>query len=206
MSASTACARRASAGSSSRTRRAHGPLRERVSCAPRRVSAASRCRCVRAGDARRPRRVRRRTSSATWPPTLSARFNDDRYELMRRREALDAELSGDPDPIARSARASASTCVAVRRPRPGRARAGRSFGPLRERWLDRILGEEHETEPASYHVRTCGGSRRSRTRTRRSARSRLPRDACRGSASTSRRGAHPPRPRRPPAEEPAAPA
>ena len=33
----------------------------------------------------------------------SARFNCPRYALMQKGEALDAELSGDPDPVARSA-------------------------------------------------------------------------------------------------------
>src|SRR3954470_13625876 len=34
----------------------------------------------------------------------SARFNDDRQELMAAAETLDSELSGDPDPVVRSAR------------------------------------------------------------------------------------------------------
>src|SRR5215211_6913255 len=83
----------------------------------------------------------------------SARFNDDRQELMASAETLDAELSGDPDPIGRSARRKAIDIGALS---DALGRAAReqdeSYGPLRERWLDRILGEEHEAEPASYHV------------------------------------------------------
>ena len=83
----------------------------------------------------------------------SARFNDDRQELMAAAETLDAELSDDPDPIARSARRKAIDIHALS---DALGRAAReqdeSYGPLRERWLDRILGEEHEAEPASYHV------------------------------------------------------
>jgi hypothetical protein len=83
----------------------------------------------------------------------SARFNDDRQELMAAAETLDAELSGDPDPIGRSARRKAIDIGALS---DALGRAAReqdeSYGPLRERWLDRILGEEHEAEPASYHV------------------------------------------------------
>jgi hypothetical protein len=83
----------------------------------------------------------------------SARFNDDRYELIAAGEALDAELSGEPDPIARSA---ARKRIDLRSLSNALGRAAReqdaTFGPLRERWLDRILGEQHETEPASYHV------------------------------------------------------
>jgi hypothetical protein len=83
----------------------------------------------------------------------SARFNDDRQELMAAAETLDAELSDDPDPIGRSARRKAIDIHALS---DALGRAAReqdeSYGPLRERWLDRILGEEHEAEPASYHV------------------------------------------------------
>jgi hypothetical protein len=83
----------------------------------------------------------------------SARFNDDRHELMAAAETLDAELSDDPDPIGRSARRKAIDIHALS---DALGRAAReqdeSYGPLRERWLDRILGEEHEAEPASYHV------------------------------------------------------
>jgi hypothetical protein len=83
----------------------------------------------------------------------SARFNDDRQELMAAAETLDAELSDDPDPIGRSARRKAIDIHALS---DALGRAAReqdeSYGPLRERWLDRILGEEHEAESASYHV------------------------------------------------------
>ena len=84
---------------------------------------------------------------------VSARFNCDRYELLRRGEELDAELSGDPDPVHRSAERKAVDLQALsvalgeaaRRQLP-------SWEPLRERWADRILGEARDPEPASYHV------------------------------------------------------
>jgi hypothetical protein len=83
----------------------------------------------------------------------SAGFNDDRYELMVAAEALDSELSENDDPIRRSAERKA---IDLRELAGALGRAAReqdeSFGPLRERWLDRILGEEHEPEPASYHI------------------------------------------------------
>jgi hypothetical protein len=83
----------------------------------------------------------------------SARFNDDRQELLAAGEALDAELSSDPDPIGRSEKRKGIDIRALSAAL-GKAARGQdeSFGPLRERWLDRILGEEHEAEPASYHV------------------------------------------------------
>jgi hypothetical protein len=83
----------------------------------------------------------------------SAAFNDDRQELMKAGESLDAELSGDPDPVGRSARRKAIDLHALA---DALGRAAReqdeSYGPLRERWIDRILGGDHEAEPASYHV------------------------------------------------------
>ena len=83
----------------------------------------------------------------------SARFNDDREELLAAGEELDAELSGDPDPIARSAKRKLIDLQALSTALGNAAREqDESFGPLRERWLDRILGEEHKPEPASYHV------------------------------------------------------
>jgi hypothetical protein len=83
----------------------------------------------------------------------SARFNDDRQELLAAGEALDAELSGDPDPVGRSEKRKAIDIHALSAALGKAAREqDESFGPLRERWLDRVLGEEHEAEPASYHV------------------------------------------------------
>ena len=83
----------------------------------------------------------------------SARFNCPRYGLMQKGEALDAELSGDPDPVARSAarknidlQALSDSLQVAAREQDG------IWGPMREEWLDRVLGQEHADEPASYHV------------------------------------------------------
>jgi hypothetical protein len=84
---------------------------------------------------------------------VSARFNCDRHELLRRAEELDAELSGDPDPVHRSAERKAVDLHALSvalGDAVGRQLA--SWTPLRERWADRILGEARDAEPASYHV------------------------------------------------------
>ena len=83
----------------------------------------------------------------------SASFNDRRLDLMRRGEELDAELSGEPDPVRRSAdlkqvdlRALSATLEkAARRQEP-------AFSTLAESWVDRLLGEERDPEPSSYHV------------------------------------------------------
>jgi hypothetical protein len=84
---------------------------------------------------------------------VSARFNCDRHDLLRRAEELDAELSGDPDPVRRSAERKAVDLHALSAAlgdAVGRQLA--SWEPLRERWADRILGEARDAEPASYHV------------------------------------------------------
>jgi hypothetical protein len=84
---------------------------------------------------------------------VSARFNDDRHELMAAGEALDAELSGNPDPVVRSAERKQ---IDLHELAAALGRAAReqdeSFAPLRERWADRILGEHRDPEPASHHV------------------------------------------------------
>jgi hypothetical protein len=83
----------------------------------------------------------------------SAGFNDDRLELLRAGEALDAELSGEPDPVRRSAELKG---IDLHRLAAVLEEASRSldasFGELRERWLDRLLGPERASEPSSAHV------------------------------------------------------
>jgi hypothetical protein len=83
----------------------------------------------------------------------SALFNDDRLGLMRAGEGLDAELSGERDPITRSARRKQ---IDLHRLADALAAAARQqderFGPLRERWIGRVLGPEAEDEPSSSHV------------------------------------------------------
>jgi hypothetical protein len=84
---------------------------------------------------------------------VSARFNDGRYELIAAAEALDAELSGDPNPVGRNAARKRIDLHELAATLDKAAREqDESFAPLRERWLDRILGEVREDEPASYHV------------------------------------------------------
>jgi hypothetical protein len=94
-----------------------------------------------------------RDELGTLASEASARFNSLRLELLRRAEALDAELSEDPDPVARSAArknidlhalADALASAARLQDEPWRA--------MREEWLDRILGAERDAEPFSHHV------------------------------------------------------
>jgi hypothetical protein len=83
----------------------------------------------------------------------SARFNCARYGLMQRGEALDAELSGDADPVERSAARKNVDLHALSDALQGAVRQqDESWQPLREEWLDRVLGPERDDEPASYQV------------------------------------------------------
>ncbi|MGH3023503.1 MAG: hypothetical protein ACRDNI_07605 [Gaiellaceae bacterium] len=84
---------------------------------------------------------------------VSATFNCGRHSLLRRAEELDAELSGDPDPVRRSAGRKAIDLHALAAALADASeRQVESWEPLRERWTDRILGEAREPEPASYHI------------------------------------------------------
>ena len=84
---------------------------------------------------------------------VSAGFNCRRHRLMQQGEALDAELSGEPDPVARSA---ARKNIDLQALSAALERASReqdeSWQAMREEWLDRVLGSERTAEPASYHV------------------------------------------------------
>ena len=83
----------------------------------------------------------------------SARFNDERLELIGAAEALDAELSGDPDPVRRSAERKGIDLHRLEGALAGAAKKqSGAFEKLREPWLDAILGPEREPEPTSYHV------------------------------------------------------
>jgi len=83
----------------------------------------------------------------------SAGFNERRLDLLRKAEALEAEITGEPDPVRRSEEMkgidlqelSARLADAARR-------QDASFAPLRDHWVDRILGEDREDEPMSWHV------------------------------------------------------
>jgi hypothetical protein len=84
---------------------------------------------------------------------VSASYNDRRRELLTERAALDAELSGEADAVARI---DAVKVVSHRAIHAAVAEASRAttaaWEPLRERWLDRLLGPEREARPTSAHV------------------------------------------------------
>jgi len=82
----------------------------------------------------------------------TAAFNEERRELLAAEEELAAELSGEADPVARSEEEKGvslrelATALAETR-----AAATDAWEGLRERWLDRLLGEGREPRPSAAH-------------------------------------------------------
>ena len=83
----------------------------------------------------------------------SAEFNAERLEVLRAAEELEAEISGEPDPVARNEEEKG---ISLRELEAVLAQASeRSTGayvPLRDRWFERLLGPERAKMPSSYHV------------------------------------------------------
>lgn len=84
---------------------------------------------------------------------VSAGFNGERLQLIAAAESLEAELSGQPDPIGRSEEekgislhelTNALTEVS--------ARLDARWSELRERWFDRLLGAGRDALPRQHHA------------------------------------------------------
>jgi hypothetical protein len=83
----------------------------------------------------------------------SAAFNDDRRTLLETRELLDADVTGEADPITRNEeekgvslhdleRVLAAAAVATTEP----------WNRLRDTWFDKLLGPERDPQPTNAHV------------------------------------------------------
>jgi hypothetical protein len=83
----------------------------------------------------------------------SAEFNAERLEVLRAAEELEAEISGEPDPVARNEEGKG---ISLRELEAVLAQASeRSTGAyvlLRDRWFERLLGPDRAKVPSSYHV------------------------------------------------------
>jgi hypothetical protein len=83
----------------------------------------------------------------------SARFNPDRLELVREGEALEADLSSEPDPVARSEEEKRVSLRELESALVRAADAARArWDELRDRWFERLLGGERDELPSSAHV------------------------------------------------------
>jgi hypothetical protein len=83
----------------------------------------------------------------------SAEFNPDRLELLRENEQLAAEYSGIDDAVARNEEEKDISLHELSRALHAAADASASsYGALRERWFAKLLGDEREELPSSYHT------------------------------------------------------
>ncbi len=178
-------ARRGSSTASSQSAR----TRSRTRCSPRESRGTARS--CRFGRPRRGSPSSRATPTAVrsapqcW--TSSSSFNDERRDLLGERNALESDVTGIAQPIARN---EAEKAVSLR---PildavdrARVESTPAFTPQRQRWLDRLLGPDREHDArASRTWPGSGGCRPWSRRTRRSGASRSASRRCARSASTS---------------------
>jgi len=83
----------------------------------------------------------------------SAEFNPERLEVLRAGEELEAEISGERDPVARNEEEKG---ISLRDLEAALAQTSRqttdAYTVLRDRWFERLLGSERDGTPTSYHV------------------------------------------------------
>jgi hypothetical protein len=83
----------------------------------------------------------------------SASFNDDRLALLTTNEELQAELSGEPDPIARNEEEKAISLRELSEVlQRTAAQAADAYDALRRRWFERLLGPDAPDRPTSFHT------------------------------------------------------
>ena len=83
----------------------------------------------------------------------SARFNPDRLELLRAGEALQADYSGIADAVARNEEEKGISLIELSASLERAADASAaSYARLRDRWFAKLLGDEREDVPASFHT------------------------------------------------------
>jgi hypothetical protein len=84
---------------------------------------------------------------------VSARFNDDRRDLLAAGEALEAELSGESDAIARNGEEKRISLHELEDALDAAVRASASvYDRMRQHWFERLLGPEHDDVPTSNHT------------------------------------------------------
>src|SRR5205823_7581791 len=82
----------------------------------------------------------------------SAEFNQDRLDLLAKGEALEAELSGIPDPVERNEEEKQISLAELEHAlAKASAASDEGYGRLRETWFERLLGPDREERPASLH-------------------------------------------------------
>jgi hypothetical protein len=84
---------------------------------------------------------------------LSAQFNDERLDVLRAGEDLEAEVSGQPDAVSRNEEEKG---ISLRELEAALAQASerstQAYLVLRDRWFERLLGPDRAETPSSFHV------------------------------------------------------
>jgi hypothetical protein len=84
---------------------------------------------------------------------LSATFNDERLEVLRAGEELEAEVTGSSDPIARTEEEKGISLRELERALADASAAAEGiYDELRETWFERLLGPQREDVPSSSHI------------------------------------------------------
>jgi hypothetical protein len=82
----------------------------------------------------------------------SATFNADRLELLAKGEALEAELTGEPENVARNEE---EKQISLRELEGALAKTSAAvddaWSRMRDRWFERLLGPERDDLPSSFH-------------------------------------------------------
>jgi hypothetical protein len=85
--------------------------------------------------------------------TESATFNADRRELLEERELLEADITGEPDPVARNEEEKAISLRELERALVAASDVTTAaYGRLRDTWFDKLLGPERTGQPSNAHV------------------------------------------------------
>ena len=85
--------------------------------------------------------------------TASSQFNPQRRDLLEARELLDADVSGEADPIARNEEEKKISLRELERALVAASEATTpAWDRLRETWFDRLLGPERDAQPSNAHV------------------------------------------------------
>jgi hypothetical protein len=83
----------------------------------------------------------------------SAEFNDERLDLIRTGEELEAEITGDADPVARTEEEKQISLRDLERALADASdRTTASWERMRATWFERLLGPERDDVPSSAHV------------------------------------------------------
>jgi len=84
---------------------------------------------------------------------VSATFNDERRDVLRAGEELEADVSGIDDPVERNEEEKGISIRELERALAAASDAATEvYTRLKERWLEKLLGPEREEVPSSSHV------------------------------------------------------